>query len=211
MLPDTDTETASFDVLHTLVIKGMATADPLVAGAGHDRDDVLAELEKLRADGLATHMERRGLWRITAEGRERHATLIADDLTGDARDRLRPGYERFLPVNDRFKELCTRWQLRDGTTNDHTDPAYDQERVSELGTVHDEAGPILAELAAVRPRFGRYADGLTGALTRLRDGDHKAFTGVMCDSYHDTWMELHRDLLLSMGIEREAEERAGTP
>ncbi|WP_063730652.1 hypothetical protein [Streptomyces sp. RTd22] len=210
LLPESDTDTAAFDVLHTLVIKGMAPADPLVAGAGHDREDVLAELEKLRADGHATHMERRGLWRITSEGRERHTALIADDLAGDGRDRLRPGYERFLPVNDRFKELCTRWQLRDGATNDHTDAAYDQARVAELGAVHDEAVEVTGELTAVRPRFGRYADGLTGALARLRDGDHKAFTGVMCDSYHDVWMELHRDLLLSLGIEREAEERAGT-
>ncbi|MEV0218294.1 hypothetical protein [Streptomyces sp. NPDC050704] len=204
-------DTAAFDVLHLLAVKGMAPADPLVAGTGHEREDVLAELEKLRADGLATHMERRGLWRITPEGRERHAALLDDDLADGARDRLRPGYELFLPVNDRFKELCTRWQLRDGTTNDHTDASYDRARVAELGALHEEAVPVVDHLAAVRPRFGHYADRLTRALTCLRVGDQQAFTGVMCDSYHDIWMELHRDLLASLKIGREGEERAGAP
>ncbi|WP_053761742.1 MULTISPECIES: hypothetical protein [Streptomyces] len=207
MLPDT----ISFDVLHLLVLKGMASADLLVAGTGHERDDVLAELEKLRADGLVTHMERRGLWRVAPEGRQRHAALMDDDLADDARDRIRREYERFLPLNDRFKELCTRWQLRDGATNDHRDAAYDGARVSELGAVHEQVVPILAHLAAVRPRFGRCADRLARALTDLRAGQHKAFTGVLCDSYHDVWMELHRDLLLTLGIEREDEERARTP
>ncbi|MFE7068847.1 hypothetical protein ACFU96_01980 [Streptomyces sp. NPDC057620] len=217
MLPDT----AAFDVLHVLALKGMAATDPLVAGSRYEREDVLAELEKLRADGLATHMERRGLWRVTPEGRDRHAALLDEDLTdddvtghdvtGDARDRLRPGYELFLPLNDRFKELCTRWQLRDGVTNDHTDPAYDRARLDELGALHEESMPVVDRLTAVRPRFGRYTDGLTRALTRLRGGEQQAFTGVLCDSYHDVWMELHRDLLVSLKIERETEERDRTP
>ncbi|MFE7031490.1 hypothetical protein ACFU9Y_14370 [Streptomyces sp. NPDC057621] len=217
MLPDT----AAFDVLHVLALKGMAATDPLVAGSRYEREDVLAELEKLRADGLATHMERRGLWRVTPEGRDRHAALLDEDLTdddvtghdvtGDARDRLRPGYELFLPLNDRFKELCTRWQLRDGVTNDHTDPAYDRARLDELGALHEESMPVVDRLTGVRPRFGRYTDGLTRALTRLRGGEQQAFTGVLCDSYHDVWMELHRDLLVSLKIERETEERDRTP
>ncbi|MEW2569972.1 hypothetical protein [Streptomyces sp. NPDC047070] len=217
MLPDT----AAFDVLHVLALKGMAATDPLVAGSRYEREDVLAELEKLRADGLATHMERRGLWRVTTEGRDRHAALLDEDLadddvtghdvTGDARDRLCPGYELFLPLNDRFKELCTRWQLRDGVTNDHTDPAYDRARLDELGALHEESMPVVDRLTAVRPRFGRYTDGLTRALTRLRGGEQQAFTGVLCDSYHDVWMELHRDLLVSLKIERETEERDRTP
>ncbi|MFJ2259094.1 hypothetical protein ACIOKD_12245 [Streptomyces sp. NPDC087844] len=211
VLPDT----AAFDVLHVLALKGMAATDPLVTGSRYAREDVLAELEKLRAHGLASHLERRGLWRVTPEGRERHAALLDEDLTGedvtgDARDRLRPGYELFLPLNDRFKELCTRWQLRDGVTNDHTDTAYDRARFGELGALHEETVPVVDLLTAVRPRFGRYRLGLTRALTRLRTGEQQAFTGVRCDSYHDVWMELHRDLLVSLRIERETEERTRT-
>jgi len=36
-------------------------------------------------------------------------------------------------------------------------------------------------------------------------GETKMFTGVMCGSYHDVWMELHEDLILTQGIDRTAE------
>ena len=40
------------------------------------------------------------------------------------------------------------------------------------------------------------------ALERLRAGDTDAFTRPLTDSYHDVWMQLHEDLLLTMGRER---------
>ena len=36
-------------------------------------------------------------------------------------------------------------------------------------------------------------------------GETNMFTGVMCGSYHDVWMELHEDLLQLQGIAREEE------
>ena len=36
-------------------------------------------------------------------------------------------------------------------------------------------------------------------------GETNMFTGVMCGSYHDVWMELHEDLILTQGIDRSAE------
>ncbi len=52
--------------------------------------------------------------------------------------------------------------------------------------------------AATQPR-------LTGSRKALEAGDQRMFTGVMCGSYHDVWMELHEDLILSQGIDRVAE------
>ena len=46
---------------------------------------------------------------------------------------------------------------------------------------------------------------LTGSRKALESGDMRMFTGVMCGSYHDVWMELHEDLLLTQGIDRVAE------
>ncbi|MDT0442533.1 hypothetical protein [Streptomyces johnsoniae] len=206
MLPDT----VSFDVLHALVVKGMAQSAPLAEITGRGTDEVLRELEALRTEGLATHMERRGLWRVTPKGRARHGELMDEDVPAHDRDLLRPGYEHFVPLNGRFKDTCTRWQVRDGVPNDHTDAAYDEALLKELEAQHEEAVAIIDRLAEVRSRFQRYGDALADALARLRNGEQKAFTGVMCDSYHDVWMELHRDLLVSMKIQREDEERAGT-
>ncbi len=43
-----------------------------------------------------------------------------------------PHYERFLELNEVFKQLCTDWQMRGDTQNDHTDAAYDAACVDRL-------------------------------------------------------------------------------
>ncbi|WP_232681743.1 hypothetical protein [Nocardioides sp. R-C-SC26] len=37
---------------------------------------------------------------------------------------------------------------------------------------------------------------------RLRSGDNGAFARPMYNSYHDIWMELHEDLIVSLGRTR---------
>ena len=39
----------------------------------------------------------------------------------------------------------------------------------------------------------------------MADGDTKRFTGVMCESFHDIWMELHEDLIVVQRIDRAVE------
>jgi hypothetical protein len=110
-------------------------------------------------------------------------------------------YAAFLPINPRFKEVCTRWQMRDGgqEPNDHTDADYDAKVIEDLGTTHDEV--VVGRSAA---RFARYAVRFGAALERVRGGDTAAFARPMSHSYHDVWMELHEDLLLTLGRERDA-------
>ncbi|ALG08577.1 hypothetical protein [Kibdelosporangium phytohabitans] len=196
----------AFDVLHALAVKGMAQAGPLAVSSGVSGDELNEELARITEEGLANHMAGRGLWRITPDGRAKHAQLLHEQLTDDTRQRLRPLYEQFLPLNTTFKETCTRWQIRGGAANDHTDTAYDQGLIGELGEIHAAAAGLIGRLAQVAARFGRYADRLADALTRVRGGEVKAFTGVLNESYHDIWMELHKDLLLSLDIDRATEE-----
>jgi hypothetical protein len=205
--------TVPFDVLHALAIKGMARPELLAASLGLDAGELNAELARLSAGGLASHLASRGLWRVTPAGRARHAGLLDEELAGAARDGLRPGYLEFLPLNRQLKEICTRWQLRGAGPNDHSDAGYDRDRIAELAALHATAAEVIAQLTAVRARFGRYGQLLAAALARAQGGDTKAFTGVLAASYHDIWMELHRDLLLSLRIDRQAEEatEAGTP
>jgi hypothetical protein len=205
MTAQADPQSARFEVLHALVIKGMTGPGPLTACTGLDDHVIVGTLDQLRAAGLASHQPARDLWRLSAAGREQHARLLDEDVPAGLPG-LRPAHARFLPLNTRLKELCLRWQVRGGAPNDHGDAAYDQARIAELGALHPEAAGVIAELAAVRDRFGRYSRRLSAALDRVRGGEPAAFTGVRCDSYHDVWMELHRDLLLSLRIGREAEE-----
>jgi len=54
-------------------------------------------------------------------------------------------------------------------------------------------------------RYSPYGERLGDALGKVQSGDHHLFTGVMCNSYHDVWMELHEDLILTLGIDRAKE------
>lgn len=200
--------TVPFEVLHALSVKGLARPDQLAASLGCPATDVDADLARLSAGGLASHLASRGLWRLTREGQARHAGLLEEQLPGPVQHELRSGYLAFVPMNRQLKEICTGWQLQGSVPNDHSDTVYDQDRVAELTALHEAVTPVISQLAAARARFGRYGRRLTAALARLRDGDPEAFTGVLADSYHDIWMELHRDLLLSLRIDRKTEETA---
>lgn len=189
-------------VIHALRVRGFGTPDALEASLGVRP---MAILEALVEAGFVNHVEARDLYLLLPAGKERHAELLPEIAPADIRAGLGPPYRRFLGLNDRFKALCTDWQVRDGEPNDHDDPAYDRACVDRLDALMSEAEPVLADLAAVLGRLGRYAGRLRVAADAVADGDTGRFTGVMCESYHDVWMELHEDLIVIQGIDRAAE------
>jgi hypothetical protein len=118
---------------------------------------------------------------------------------------LVPLYAGYLELNVEFKSLCGDWQLRCGTVNDHTDADYDAAVVARLADLDGRAQPILVSMAGVLDRLAFYGPRLCSSIGRLQSGESNMFTGVMCGSYHDAWMELHEDLILTQGIDRSAE------
>lgn len=194
-------------VLHTLRLTGFAGADRVATATGLDDATVAATLTAAADDGHAT--ERTGRisgWMLTPVGRTEHAALLADELSRlDARAAVETADAAFLQLNEPFKELCARWQLRpDGSVNDHSDAAYDDAVVADLAPVHEQVVAITARLADTLPRFGRYPRAFTAAHDRLVAGDRTAFAKPLSESYHDAWMELHQDLLSTLGRERSA-------
>ena len=174
--------------------------------SGLPEDEVLSHLKAMQEDGHTNFRENRGLWQLTADGREAYLTALEDDISRPGfREGLAEKYHRFLELNEIFKELCNDWQLRDGQPNDHSDESYDQDCIKRLAVLDDEAQPICQAFAEVAKRYGGYATRLTASRTALENGDVRMLTGVMCGSYHDVWMELHEDLILSQGIDRLAE------
>jgi hypothetical protein len=202
-------DTERFLVVHTLKVKGLASAEDLAEITGRaDLDPVLAELTdealvKLRTGRISGYS-------LTKEGREAHAGLVAAAVTDGERIGVAATYDAFLPVNGRFKEVCTRWQMRAAPEgprpNDHSDAAYDAEVIEELGAVHTDVVGAVAPAAGASPRFGRYTDRFAAALERVRAGEQAAFARPMSHSYHDVWMELHEDLLLTLGRGRDASD-----
>ncbi len=64
---------------------------------------------------------------------------------------------------------------------------------------------MIDGFAGTLPRMARYNDRLASAAERVGNGEIKQFTGVMCESFHDIWMELHEDLIVLQRIDRAAE------
>ncbi|TQC48794.1 MarR family transcriptional regulator [Rhodococcus sp. WS4] len=202
----TDTATSSrFLVVHALTVKGVASETALAEVTGLSDDAVLAEVELLLEEGLVRRRKGRlGGIALLPEGKVAHAEMLPADVGAAAKDALVTTYTAFLPVNSRFKDLCTRWQLRGSEPNDHTDAEYDAGVISELAALHAEALESLEPVANALSRFHRYPVRLGAALERVQAGENAAFTKPMAESYHDVWMELHQDLLISLGRTRDA-------
>lgn len=197
-------------VLHALRVKGLATDHVVGALSGLPADEVARQLATLAEDDLVRRREGRlAGCLLTPAGRQAHLSLLADEVGAPAVGAaLGVAYEGFLPLNGDFKRICGSWQLHDATglPNDHADADYDRAVVDRLAATHDRVAGLLGPLAGVLGRFGYYPPRLAAALDRVRGGDTAAFARPMADSYHDIWMELHQDLLLSLGRERSAHD-----
>ena len=195
-----------FRVHHALRIKGFVKVENIVELCGLSEDEVIEHLKAMQEEGHTNYREARGLWQLTPDGREAWVVALEEDVCrAGFREALADKYHRFLEMNESFKALCADWQLRNGEPNDHGDAAYDEQCIKRLGALDDEAQPICHAFAEIAKRFDGYAARLTGSRTALEAGDQRMFTGVMCGSYHDVWMELHEDLILTQGIDRAAE------
>jgi hypothetical protein len=194
-----------FRVLHALRVKGFSTADLVVDLTGLEPAVVDHELAGLTAAGLAVFREARSLWQLTAAGREAHTDGLTVDTDEATRAVLGEHYTAFVGLNEAFKELCGDWQLRAGVTNPHDDPEYDRAVIDRLLVMDTKTQPVCAAFSGALARLDPYGPRLAAAARRVDAGEHQLFTGVMCGSYHDIWMELHEDLIITLAIDRTKE------
>ena len=175
-------------VLHAVRIAGRAPTSTLPELTGLSPSVIAAELAAHA--GLVVHHDgAMAGWSLTSEGRDRHAQLLADErVAADRDDEVGAAYADFIALNGWFKALCTEWQLHD----------HPRSCVQRLGERHREVDAIGHRLAGAITRFGPYPSRFDTALIRLRGGDANAFTKPLTGSYHDVWMHLHEDLLLTL-------------
>jgi hypothetical protein len=107
-------------------------------------------------------------------------------------------YADFLPVNRTVKALCSEWQRAEG--------AADSGFTGRLEEAHATVTAVVDRAGTARPHFARYGERLTEALARFTGGDAAALAQPMSNSYHDVWMELHEDLLVTLGRNRDDED-----
>jgi hypothetical protein len=181
-------------VLHSLRVKGAATtSDVTRISAVEDPAGVLA---MLLADGLAArHVAgEREFFTLTAAGADSDArAMLALSAGSEALANLYD--ERFLALNTRFKELCASWQQQGESI----------ELIEQAEEIHEALDGLLAVAAMHAPHLERYRVRLGASIEAFLDGDASALMAPVGDSYHNTWFELHEDLIATLGRTR-AEE-----
>ena len=199
--------------LHAVRIKGMAD-DHEVADRYTLAPDLVAELLlDFQAVGLLSRFSFAGTagWTLTERGRAEDERRLAAELTEhDAAGTVRHVHAAFLGLNGRLLQACTDWQLRPDAAdplaaNDHTDQVWDGHILDTLTRLGAELGPLVGRLAGRLSRFGGYDERFAGALERVRGGELSSVTRTRADSCHTVWMELHEDLIATLGLRRGAE------
>jgi len=199
-------------VLHTLRLRGFAEAEAVTELMGLPTEEAGRHLAAAGDAGLAKRREGRlSGWSLTPEGRAAHAALLAAELqAAGCSGAIEAAYDMFLKQNERFKQICTDWQMHTDasapTINDHSDEAYDRAIVRRLVALHADADQITSRLATLLPRFARYPARLGAALARVEAGDRSALARPLSGSYHDVWMELHQDLLSTLDRQRSSSD-----
>ncbi|MFJ6194929.1 transcriptional regulator [Micromonospora sp. NPDC092111] len=197
-------------VLHAVRVTGMADDAAVARRTGVDQDTVSELLKDHEAYGWVTHVEFGGTsgWTLTERGREEDSRRLAEELDqAGARVGVQRAHQEFESLNGRLVQACTDWQLRPSqherlAANDHSDPRWDARVLDELTTLARELTQLVGGLSAVLTRFGDYDERFSVALAHARAGRRQWVTGVGVASCHAVWMELHEDLLSTLGIPR---------
>jgi hypothetical protein len=188
-----------FAVLHALRVRGVADAAQVAESSGLPADRVAAVLAGTTSRGHTR--ERTGRisgFALTPAGRARHVLLRDDTISPDAKRVVAEAYAAFLEPNKAFKQLTTQYQL---------EPDRDRGQVLvQLDQINDAVLAVAGQAAATLPRFASYRPRFQAALESFRSGNDDALAKPMTGSYHDVWMELHEDLLVTLGRPRDDED-----
>jgi hypothetical protein len=199
--------------LHAVRLKGMADAAEVAARFALDPQTTAELLLDFQAYGWVSYADFAGTagWSLTASGRERnHAQLVKELSASGAETVVRAAYDTFLARNHELLRAVTDWQLRPSATdplaaNDHADGAWDADVLDRLRTLGAALPAVVQAPASRLSRFAGYDVRFATALARAGNGDYDWVTRPRIDSCHTVWMELHEDLLATLGLERGAE------
>lgn len=197
-------------VLHLLRLTGVTDDAEVAARTGLDRPVVSEMLLDHQAWGRVTHVEFAGSggWALTDRGRAEDERRLNAELTDTGtRPMVEEQHRAFESLNPRLVRACTDWQMRPTAgarfaVNDHANPAWDARVLDELSALGGELRPLAGALSRALARFAGYDERFSSALAQARAGDPRWVAGVGVASCHAVWMELHEDLLSTLGIQR---------
>ena len=206
-------------MLHGTRVLGFATATRIAARFALDPGAVEDLLLDFGVRGWVGHSAFAGSsgWSATDAGRAEGERRLAAELDrAGARGTVVGVHADFLPLNRRFAEACTRWQVRPDRNdpmarNDHTDWAWDEGVLRALGSVDTALRGLVDRLTSRLQRFDGYADRYTAALAKVDAGERRWVDDPEVDSCHTVWIQLHEDLLATLGIPRGSDDPRGRP
>ena len=196
--------------LHGARVLGFAPAAGIAARFGLGAEVVEDLLLDHEAAGFVRHTSFAGSagWSVTDRGREENERRLAAELDRvGCRDTVTAAHAAFLPLNRRFGTACTKWQLRPSrrdplAANDHTDWAWDERVLRTLGALDAELRAVLQGPAGRLRRFDGYAERYSAALAKVETGQRLWVDAPEVASCHTVWIQLHEDLLATLGIPR---------
>ncbi len=152
-------------------------------------------------------------WSLTEAGRQEDTRRLAAELDArDAREVVEQWHRDFTPLNARLTDACSRWQLRPTAwdalaRNDHDDWAWDERVLDDLAGVGRRLMSLGEPAARALPRLGVHTVRYLEALRRVEAGEGDWVDAPDRDSCHLVWIQLHEDLLSTLGRSRD-DERA---
>lgn len=196
--------------LHGPRVLGFATAGRVARRYRLDAEEVGELLLDHEARGLVQHSSFAGSsgWSVTDRGRVEDERRMAVELDRiEAREPVTAVHTEFVGLNRRFTRACTDWQIRPsyGDTmalNDHTDWAWGERVLGALTSLGRALTTLGGELAGRLARFDGYADRYASALARVDRGERRWVDSPEVDSCHTVWVQLHEDLLSTLGLAR---------
>jgi hypothetical protein len=196
--------------LHGVRVLGFAAAGEVAARYRLDAGQVGELLLDDEARGWVRRSEFAGLagWSITDTGRLENERRLAEELdAAGARQVATEVHAGFVPLNRRFGTACTRWQIRPApwdrmALNDHTGHRWDEQVLRSLAFLGDALDRVCAPLVEALPRFGGHVDRYRAALARVDRGERAWVDAPDRTSCHIVWIQVHEDLLATLGIER---------
>ena len=198
-------------LLMCLRIKGFGKGDAIAEAMGASAEEVQGVLADLVARQWVE--ETKVGYRLSPSGRAEADKAFGLERAALDQNIFSKLYEEFSPINDAFKQLVTRWQMRTvgdrQVRNDHTDAAYDKSVLEGFDPIHHDISDLIGTIAATAPRVGGYKQRLDLALGKIRSGDVSYIAAPDRDSYHTAWFELHQDLIGLAGTTRQKEAAAG--
>ncbi len=196
--------------LHGVRILGFAPTRSVAARYRLDAGEVEEHLLDAEAVGWVARSTFAGSsgWSITDAGRRENERQLAAELdAAGARQVAVEAHAAFLPLNRRFGTACTKWQIRPVAWdrmafNDHTDWGWDESVLRSLSSLGAALDRVCAPLARALPRFDGHVDRYRLALDRVDRGERAWVDAPDRASCHIVWIQVHEDLLATLGIER---------